>query len=83
MRNVFERPNMKLAVLDAYIIQEIKKREDERRKNEEASRPRLHIDIPGWPDRGTDRSVPEDPRTPRSDDEEDDHPSSDVIRIDL
>ncbi len=33
-------------VLDAYIIEEIKKQEDERRRRNETARPRLHIEIP-------------------------------------
>ena len=63
-------------MLDAYIINDIKKREEERRLREELNRPRLHIEI-------------DDPRRPPSEPvledvneyepEEDDAP----VRIDL
>lgn len=33
-------------MLDAYIIEEIKRQEEERRKKEDAVRPRLHIELP-------------------------------------
>ena len=57
-------------VLDAYIIEEIKKQEDERRRRNEEARPRLHIEIPSAED-----EVPQ---------EEEDSPSGGaVIHIDL
>ena len=68
-------------MLDAYIIEEIKKRDDERRREDESARPRLHIEIPGWPERGTDQESPRDPREPDVDEDGEDTP--DVIRIDL
>ena len=33
-------------MLDAYIIEEIKKQEEERLRRNEAARPRMHIEIP-------------------------------------
>lgn len=64
-------------MLDAYIIEEIKRQEEERRRNE-TSRPRLHIEIP--------RPVPSNEDDPPAD--EDDHDDEEdvggtVIRIDL
>lgn len=71
-------------MLDAYIIEEIKKRDDARRIREDAERPRLHIDIPGWPPAGpdTDVEVPSDPTRDEHDDE-DGGAAPDPIRIDL
>ena len=63
-------------MLDAYIIDDIKKRDEERRRREELNRPRLHIEI-------------DDPRSPDHEhphDEDDDHDSEDddgTVRIDL
>lgn len=68
-------------MLDAYIIEEIKKREEARRIRDDADRPRLHIEIPGWPRPDTDVERPEDPTT--EDHHEDDEPAPDVIHIDL
>ena len=73
-------------MLDAYIIEEIKKRDDDRRHKDDASRPRLHIDIPGWPKPGTDSVIPEDPRDSHEDEDEDDEGEEQpprMIRIDL
>ena len=62
-------------MLDAYIIEEIKKREDERLRREELNRPRLHIEI-------DDPRMPPDSRN----NEEEDHDSEEedgAVRIDL
>lgn len=63
----------RIAVLDAYIIEEIKRQEEERRRHDE-DRPRLEIEIPR-------PARPSDP--PRDDDDEGDDEGSTVIRIDL
>ena len=61
-------------MLDAYIIDDIKKREDERRRREDLNRPRLHIEI-------------DDPRRdyPERHGDESEDPDNDdgVVRIDL
>lgn len=60
-------------MLDAYIIEEIRKRDDERRRREEADRPRLRIEVPR---RSPDRKPTEDLEVDlddRHDDDEDDH----------
>ncbi len=57
-------------VLDAYIIDDIKRREEERRRSEDANRPRLHIEVP-----------PESEERKREDEEEDD--SGDIVRIQI
>ena len=60
-------------MLDAYIIDDIKKRDDERRRREELNRPRLHIEI-------------DDPRRnlPEYRDEDSEESDDDgVVRIDL
>ena len=41
-----QRSNILEDVLDAYIIEEIKRQEDRRRRDEEEGRPRLRIEIP-------------------------------------
>lgn len=67
-------------MLDAYIIEEIKRQEEERRQRDEA-RPRLRIEIPRPQSDRDDRRAP--------DDEQDDAPAEErdnrdgVIRIDL
>lgn len=58
-------------MLDAYIIEEIKRREAERRRQEEADRPRVHIEV----DRGEDRPQAE----PSNEEETDEAP----IQIDM
>lgn len=64
-----------IAVLDAYIIEEIKRQEDERRQREHA-RPRLRIEIPRHREEPTDKET--------SDEEADnDRDRGSVIRIDL
>lgn len=65
-------------MLDAYIIEEIKKREEATRQS--GSRPRLQI--PVWPDRdrGTEEERPQDP-VPHDEDEDED--TSGPVRIDL
>jgi hypothetical protein len=63
-------------VLDAYIISEIKKREEERMRREELNRPRLHIEI-------------EAPRKQSQDEPSDEHDEHDpdddegIVRIDM
>lgn len=65
-------------MLDAYIIEEIKKRDEDRRRREDAARPRLRIEVP-------------DPRSPiRREEHEGEHPENEdgpdgeaPIRIDL
>ena len=61
-------------MLDAYIIDDIKKREDERRRQEELNRPRLHIEI--------DDPRQESPHYPEEDDNDSDNEEG-VVRIDL
>jgi hypothetical protein len=72
-------------MLDAYIIEEIKKRDEARRRGDDTSRPRLHIEIPVWPnrDRGTEEEAPEDPHAPPVDEHEDEDDSDGAVRIDL
>ena len=62
-------------MLDAYIIEEIKKQEEERRRRSESARPRLQIEIP----------PAEDDRAPPEDHPEQDPPEGEsaVIHIDL
>jgi hypothetical protein len=70
-------------VLDAYIIEEIKKRDEERRRREDASRPRLQIEID---ERRRPNRPPERDHRERDDDERDDSDAGDspnVIRISL
>jgi hypothetical protein len=62
---------MKSDVLDAYIIEEIKKQEEERRRRDESGRPRLRIEIP-------DEAPEHEP-----DDEEEEEAPRGPIRIDL
>ena len=62
---------MKTDVLDAYIIEEIKKQEEERRRRDETGRPRLRIEIPD-----------EAPEHEPEDKEEEEEPRG-PIRIDL
>lgn len=57
-------------MLDAYIIEEIKKREIERRRREEESRPSLEIEVP-MP-RRPPRPDPTRDEVPREDEREDD-----------
>ena len=56
-------------MLDAYIIDDIKRREEERRRTEEANRPRLHIEVP-------------EPAEEKQDEEED-QDSGDIVRIQI
>ena len=71
---VDNRPEGSWTVLDAYIIDDIKKREDERRRQEDLDRPRLHIEI-------------DDPRRHeeeiRRDDFDEPEEEEGIIRIDL
>lgn len=62
------------AVLDAYIIEDIKRREEKRRQDEDERRPRIHID-PVRPD----PCEQED----ESDSDDDDEEEEESIRIDL
>lgn len=61
-------------MLDAYIIEEIKRQEEERRRREEARRQRIHID-------------PEPPGPPPSKDDDTDSSEDDedesIVRIDI
>ena len=43
-------------MLDAYIIDEIRRTEEERRRREESARPRLRIELP----EGNDENTPKD-----------------------
>lgn len=63
-------------MLDAYIIEEIRKREDERRRREEADRPRLRIEVPR---RSPDRRPTDGPEIDLDDrhDDPDDEPNED------
>ncbi len=83
MRSPPLRAEHRIDVLDAYIIEEIKKREEARRREDDASRPRLHIEIPAWPDRERDSEEerPEDSEAPLDEDEDPD--TSGAVRIDL
>ena len=62
-----------IAVLDAYIIEEIKRQEEARKRSEEEGRPRIRIDI--------DREAPD----PDDEDEAEPEDSEDggVIRIEI
>ena len=66
-----QAPHHRSDVLDAYIIEEIKKQEDERRRREGQARPRLHIEIPS-----ADEEAPQEEEAPVGDDNA-------VIRIDI
>ncbi len=70
-----DRRTIESAVLDAYIIEEIKRQEAERRQREQ-SRPRLRIEIPRPMIDDRDRD-----RRPSERDEEDERDA--VIRIEL
>ncbi len=75
-----QTPNIKKDVLDAYIIEEIRK--EERRRRERSERPRLHIEIPKHPDdprrdSEADESAEIDPEN------RDRGPSGSVVRIEL
>ena len=50
-------------MLDAYIINDIKRREEERRRQEDLNRPRLHIEIddPRRRDEGSRRDEYDEP----------------------
>jgi hypothetical protein len=61
-------------VLDAYIIEEIKRQEEERRRRSDAARPRVTIEIPGH-----ERPAPREPGPVEGEDDED----APVIRIEL
>lgn len=65
-------------MLDAYIIEDIKRQEEARRRAEEARRPRLHIDDLREPVRRPEIPDAEAPDEP-SEDEEDEEP----IRIEI
>lgn len=70
-------------MLDAYIIEEIKKRDQDRRRQEDASRPRLEIEIdPRRPPPRDDRKRPDDGE-PEEEPREDEDDESDAIRIHL
>jgi hypothetical protein len=82
LRSLPAEPNILLrvsAVLDAYIIEEIKKREEQKRRDDEARRPRLQIEID--PRRREQDHVPEErdkERDPHDEDrpeEEEDDPA--------
>ncbi len=70
---VLPRTEHESDVLDAYIIEEIKKQEEERRRDE-AARPRLRIEIP--------HEAPEH-ESPETKDEEEEEQQRGPIRIDL
>ena len=61
-------------MLDAYIIEEIKRQEEERRRRD-SDRPRLHIEIP--------RPPLEAPVVDRDDEDEPEESDDGIIRIDL
>ena len=61
-------------MLDAYIIDDIKKREDERRRQEELNRPRLHIEI--------DDPRQNSPEYPNGENDDSDNEEG-IVRIDL
>jgi len=68
-------------VLDAYIIEEIKRQEEERRRRDEG-RPRLHIEIPRNVPPPRERGEGEE-HEPDDDEDHDEHEDDGVIRIDL
>ncbi len=75
-----QTPNIKKDVLDAYIIEEIRK--EERRRRERSERPRLQIEIPKYPDDpNQDPELDEDAEN--ESDDRDKTPSGVVIRIEL
>ena len=74
MRRPWLPPKDKADVLDAYIIDEIKRQDEERRRRED-ERPRLRIEIP--------EPAEAPPPTEERPDEGDEDSDDPVIRIDL
>ena len=69
----FNVPARRLVMLDGFIIEELRRREREKLRNEHSRRPRLELPL--------DREYV--PRTENEDDEEKDLPSSSVVVIEM